>query len=92
MVHKEADRGLKRRVSFDLGRNVPFEAPKSEELAIPTRPIRALGKRPSLKLKVKEQTTEEQRIEKQRIEEERIEVQRADEQFDGQRGMPSWSS
>ena len=84
--HKEADRGLKRRVSFDLGRKVAFEAPKFNELAIPTRPIRALGKPPSLKLKVKKQTTEEERIERQRIEEEMIEAERADEQFDGQRG------
>lgn len=51
--HEEADRGLKRRVSFDLGRNVVFEAPKFEELAIPARPIRALGERRSLKLKVR---------------------------------------
>ena len=79
--HKQAGQGPKCQVSFDLGRNVAFEAPEFEELAVPTRRIRGLGKRPILKLRVREQTEEERRIEKRRIEEEWLEAQRTEEQI-----------
>ena len=78
---KQAGQGLKCRVEFDLGRNVAFEAPEFEELAVPTRRIRALGKRPTLKLRVREQTDEERTIEKRRIEGEWLGAQRKDEQI-----------
>ncbi|KAL2043534.1 hypothetical protein N7G274_003841 [Stereocaulon virgatum] len=79
--YKRAGQGLKRQVSFDLGRNVAFEAPEFEELAVSTTRIRARGKRPILKLRLREQTDEERRIEKRRIEEEWLEAQGTEERM-----------